>query len=251
MLANSIPPPLTPPHEGEWNSDPIGAAGAPAPTADIACVDCDVHPTVPGMKALLPYLDEHWQQVVVEREVNLESQSYPPNAPITADPTGAARTGARQPTWTRSQPRCSTAGARPRHPQLPLWRAARAQRGHGGCLRPRAQRLDRKRMARPRRAPARLDRGAAAECRAGGRGDRAAARRPALRAGAGAGDGRDAARPPALWPIYAAAERHGLPIGIHAGSAYRHPAHLARLADLLYRGLSRPSRSASRARSRA
>ena len=26
-----------------------------------------------------------------------------------------------------------------------------------------------------------------------------------------------------LWPIYAAAERHGLPLGIHAGSAYRHP----------------------------
>ena len=25
------------------------------------------------------------------------------------------------------------------------------------------------------------------------------------------------------WPIYAAAERHGLPIGIHAGSMYRHP----------------------------
>ena len=25
------------------------------------------------------------------------------------------------------------------------------------------------------------------------------------------------------WPIYKAAERHGLPIGIHAGSAYRHP----------------------------
>lgn len=26
-----------------------------------------------------------------------------------------------------------------------------------------------------------------------------------------------------MWPIYAAAERHGLPIGIHAGSTYRHP----------------------------
>jgi hypothetical protein len=25
------------------------------------------------------------------------------------------------------------------------------------------------------------------------------------------------------WPIYAAAERHGLPIGIHAGSMFRHP----------------------------
>jgi hypothetical protein len=26
-----------------------------------------------------------------------------------------------------------------------------------------------------------------------------------------------------MWPIYAAAERHGLPIGIHAGSSFRHP----------------------------
>jgi predicted TIM-barrel fold metal-dependent hydrolase len=25
------------------------------------------------------------------------------------------------------------------------------------------------------------------------------------------------------WPIYAAAERHGLPVAIHAGSSYRHP----------------------------
>ena len=25
------------------------------------------------------------------------------------------------------------------------------------------------------------------------------------------------------WPIYAAAERHHLPIGVHAGSTYRHP----------------------------
>jgi predicted TIM-barrel fold metal-dependent hydrolase len=25
------------------------------------------------------------------------------------------------------------------------------------------------------------------------------------------------------WPIYAAAEKHGLPVGIHAGSTYRHP----------------------------
>jgi hypothetical protein len=25
------------------------------------------------------------------------------------------------------------------------------------------------------------------------------------------------------WPVYAAAQRHGLPVGIHAGSQYRHP----------------------------
>jgi predicted TIM-barrel fold metal-dependent hydrolase len=27
----------------------------------------------------------------------------------------------------------------------------------------------------------------------------------------------------AYWPVYAAALRHSLPIGIHAGSSYRHP----------------------------
>ena len=35
--------------------------------------------------------------------------------------------------------------------------------------------------------------------------------------------GEHAAGPRHYWPIYAAAEKHGLPIGIHAGCAYRHP----------------------------
>ena len=39
------------------------------------------------------------------------------------------------------------------------------------------------------------------------------------------------------WPIYAAAERHGLPIGIHPGSSLPPVDDLARLADLLHRGL--------------
>lgn len=34
-----------------------------------AGVDCDVHPTVPGMHSLLPYLDDHWRESVIEREV--------------------------------------------------------------------------------------------------------------------------------------------------------------------------------------
>ena len=32
-------------------------------------VDCDVHPTVPGMQALLPYLDDHWREAVVRRGI--------------------------------------------------------------------------------------------------------------------------------------------------------------------------------------
>ena len=42
------------------------------------------------------------------------------------------------------------------------------------------------------------------------------------------------------WPIYAACERHGLPLGIHAGSRLPPSGDLARLADLVHRGLCRP-----------
>ena len=44
----------------------------------------------------------------------------------------------------------------------------------------------------------------------------------------------------AYWPIYAAAERLGLPIGIHAGSNYHNPPTLGRLGFLSHRGLCRP-----------
>ena len=48
-------------------------------------IDCDVHPTVPDMKALLPYLDDFWRETVEERGINsLETVAYPPNAPLTA-----------------------------------------------------------------------------------------------------------------------------------------------------------------------
>jgi len=48
-------------------------------------IDCDVHPALPGLKTLLPYLDAHWREVVVQRGVHeLNSISYPDNAPITA-----------------------------------------------------------------------------------------------------------------------------------------------------------------------
>ena len=77
-------------------------------------------------------------------------------------------------------------------------------------------------MARPRSAAARLDRDPDAEHRIRRRRDRTLRQRPALRANPRAGDAGDPARPPHLWPIYAAAERHGLPLGIHAGSTFRH-----------------------------
>ena len=48
-------------------------------------IDCDVHPTVPDMKALLPYLDDFWRETVEERGIiALETGAYPPPAPLTA-----------------------------------------------------------------------------------------------------------------------------------------------------------------------
>ena len=42
------------------------------------------------------------------------------------------------------------------------------------------------------------------------------------------------------WPIFAAAERHGLPIGIHAGSNYRNPVTSLGWPSSLRRGLHQP-----------
>jgi uncharacterized protein len=50
-------------------------------------IDCDVHPAVPSMAALLPYLSEHWREQVLQRGIEeQESAAYPPNAPLSARP---------------------------------------------------------------------------------------------------------------------------------------------------------------------
>src|SRR5260370_20455777 len=75
-------------------SDEASMSGA------LHAIDCDVHPTVLGMKALLPYLDDFWRETVEERGINsLETVTYPSNAPLTSRPqfrdsNGRAATGA-------------------------------------------------------------------------------------------------------------------------------------------------------------
>jgi uncharacterized protein len=42
-------------------------------------IDCDVHPAVQSMRVLLPYFDEHWQEQVAVRGIDgLDPTSYPP-----------------------------------------------------------------------------------------------------------------------------------------------------------------------------
>ena len=50
-------------------------------------IDCDIHPGVPGIKALLPYMDDHWRDAFVLRGMdNFDLASYPPGAPISCRP---------------------------------------------------------------------------------------------------------------------------------------------------------------------
>ena len=51
-------------------------------TATRAAIDCDVHPAVPSLKALLPHFDDYWRNSIAERGIpGFESNSYPPRAP--------------------------------------------------------------------------------------------------------------------------------------------------------------------------
>jgi hypothetical protein len=64
------------------------------PAVAPGAIDCDLHPAVPSVKALLPYFDDHWRDMIVQRGVHeLDSISYPNNAPLTARPDWKPETG--------------------------------------------------------------------------------------------------------------------------------------------------------------
>ncbi|WP_200305507.1 amidohydrolase family protein [Paracraurococcus ruber] len=46
-------------------------------------IDCDLHPALPGCMALLPYLDQHWREEITSRGLdNLDLSLWPPEAPL-------------------------------------------------------------------------------------------------------------------------------------------------------------------------
>lgn len=47
-------------------------------------IDCDFHPSVPSIQALMPYLEDHWREQVVIRGIDeMNTISYPLNSPLT------------------------------------------------------------------------------------------------------------------------------------------------------------------------
>ena len=50
-------------------------------------IDCDIHPTLPGLCTLFPYLDDAWRETFVQRGMHeLVSNNYPPGAPLSVRP---------------------------------------------------------------------------------------------------------------------------------------------------------------------
>jgi uncharacterized protein len=192
--------------------------------ATSSAIDCDVHANVPSMQALLPYLDEQWRDSVIDRGLNsLESISYPPNAPLTAraDWRGKAgeppnsldllRTHALD-RWNIGIAICNCLYG----VQLLFsedMAAAFAKAVNDWVVH---EWLDKdKRLRASIIVPMQNTDYAVAEIERCAP-DKRFVQVLVLAMGEAPLGRRE------YWPVYEAAERHGLPIGIHAGSGYRH-----------------------------
>ncbi len=189
-------------------------------------IDCDLHPAVPDVAALAPYLDDFWREHLAERRIDQSPftlSSYAPNLPQSARQDwrpakgvpgaslDALRAQALDPFGTRF------AIANVLHGAVALFNADMAAalcRAVNDWIA--REWLDREPRLRasilvppqdPDLAAAEVDR-CAADPRFVGvlllvMGDRPLGHR-------------------SYWPIYRAAARHHLPIGVHAGSTFRH-----------------------------
>ena len=194
-------------------------------TASWSTIDCDVHVNVPSMQALLPHLDEYWRDSVVDRGMNsLELISYPPNAPLTARPDWRGKGGAPADTldalrthaldrWNIDVAIChclygvqllysedmAAAFAKAVNDWVAKEWLDRDPRLRASIVVP---------MQNTEFAVAEIERCAV---------DKRFVQVLVLCMGEMPLGRRQ------YWPVYEAAERHGLPLGIHAGSSYRHP----------------------------
>jgi predicted TIM-barrel fold metal-dependent hydrolase len=190
-------------------------------------IDCDIHPALPSTRALLPYLDDYWREHILRRGIereNLELSAYPANAPINGRPDWRLSSG----------PPGSTLPALQAHildrlrPSLAIGNvlngaqvmfsedlSAALCRGINNWLA--ADWLDRDpRLRASIVVPVHSADLAAEEIH------RVAADRRFVQVLMLAMTELPLGRRQ-NWPIYKAAVEHGLPIGIHAGSSFRHP----------------------------
>ena len=205
---------------------PPGTSKGQGPTVtDLQAIDCDVHPTVPSMAALAVHLDEYWRDSVEERGIgSLDSISYPPNAPLSARADWRGRNGqAATDVETLGATVFDRLGASLAicnclyGVQLPF--SEDMGRAFAKALNDWVAKewLDRDpRLRASIVVPMQNVEYAVDEI------ERCAPDRRFVQVMVLAMQEAPLGRR-SNWPIFAAAERHGLPIGIHAGSSYRHP----------------------------
>lgn len=189
-------------------------------------IDCDVHPALPGTDVLLPYFDEYWREHVrmrgLERD-NYDLGAYPPGAPLSARPDW--RPGKQKPGSDPSQLRAQALDAfGSRFAILNVLHGAQTlfseDLSAAFCTAINrwlaAEWLDRDpRLRASIVVPGHSPELAAKEI------ERCAADRRFVQVLLLAMQELPLGRRQ-NWPIYRAAERLGLPVGIHAGSSLRH-----------------------------
>jgi predicted TIM-barrel fold metal-dependent hydrolase len=187
-------------------------------------IDCDVHPAVPGTAALMPYLDEYWQEQVRVRGIDgLDSISYPPR--IAANGRPDWRAGSPKPGGNLDLMRKHALGAFGSRAAIcnPVWGVQALHNEHFAAALARAlndwiaaEWLDREpHLAASITIAAQHSESAVEEIER-----RAADRRFVQVLLLAMGDAPLGKR--TYWPIYESAVRHDLPVGIHAGGVARH-----------------------------
>ena len=190
-----------------------------------APVDCDVHPTVPSLSALFPYLDEMWREQAIRRGFDeMGTIAYPAGSPLSV-----------RSDWRDAQAKAATTAER-------LVAEALVPFGTGtailNCLYGPAMMFSEDIQAAFCKA---LNDWIAHEWLDRDSRLRASIVVPLTNTDMAVTEIERRAADPRFvqvllpvsgevplgrrqnWPIYAAAERHQLPIGVHAGSSYRHP----------------------------
>jgi len=193
-----------------------------APSAER--IDCDIHPGVPGIKALLPYMNTYWADAFVQRGMDgFDMASYPPGAPIACRPDWRPPVG--KPGTDLAQLQSAALDAFGARFAIcnPLYggQVAVSETMAAAICSALNDWIAAEWLAKDPRLRASIVVPAQAPHLAAEEIERLAPDRRfvqiLLPAGADMLYGKSY-----YWPIFAAAEKHNLPIGIHAGTMYRH-----------------------------
>lgn len=193
-------------------------------SATVGGIDCDVHPAVPGLTALLPYFEPYWREQITVRGIDgLDLASFPSRVPAHGRADWRPAKGKPGSSLKMLQAQALDGFGSQLAICNPLYGAQALFNDHFAAAVARAindwliaEWLDREPRLRASMTVAVEN----AELAVDEIERLAADKRFVQVLFLAMGDAPLGRRH--YWPIYAAAERHGLAIGVHAGSAARH-----------------------------